>query len=177
MGKEKGKEKPDERFNFKVNDEIVFNGDVRLIEDGNEPMVMKMSKARQMAEDRGLDLMLVTDKSDIPVVRICDFEKVLYSLKKNAKLQKKAPKPMKEITLSVSIADHDMETKASAARKFIESGHKVKVVLKMKGREMSRREENKKSILKFIVMLEDVSIPEGPLKDEGNKTVVILKKK
>ena len=63
------------------------------------------------------------------------------------------------------------------ARKFLESGHKVKVTLKMKGRELTRREENKKSILKFIVKLEDVSIPEGQLKDEGNRTVVILKKK
>ena len=53
----------------------------------------------------------------------------------------------------------------------------MKVTLKMKGRELTRREENKKSILKFIVKLEDVSIPEGQLKDEGNRTVVILKKK
>jgi translation initiation factor IF-3 len=47
----------------------------------------------------------------------------------------------------------------------------------MKGRELSRREENKKSILEFIVMLEDVATPEAPLRDDGNKTSVILKKK
>lgn len=177
MGRDRRNVKPEERFGHKVNEGITFKGDVRLIEDGCEPQVVDMSKARKMAEDRGLDLMLVTDKSDMPVVRICDYEKVIYAMKKKAKQNKQQPKPMKEIVLSVSIADHDMETKASAAKRFIEAGHKVKVVLKMRGREMTRREENKKSILKFIVMLEEIAVPEGPLKDEGNKTVVILKKK
>jgi translation initiation factor IF-3 len=47
----------------------------------------------------------------------------------------------------------------------------------MKGRELSRREENKKSILEFIVLLEDIAIPEATPRDEGNKTTVILKKR
>jgi translation initiation factor IF-3 len=47
----------------------------------------------------------------------------------------------------------------------------------MKGRELSRREENKKSILEFIVMLEDVAVPEAAPRDDGNRTSVILKKK
>jgi translation initiation factor IF-3 len=84
---------------------------------------------------------------------------------------------MKEIQLSVNIAKHDLETKANNARKFIEDGCRVRVTLTMKGRELSRKEENKKSILEFIVMLEDVAIPESMLRDEGNKTFVILKKK
>ena len=53
----------------------------------------------------------------------------------------------------------------------------LKVVLKLKGREMIRREENKKSLLEFITMLDDVSLPESLPKDEGNRTTVILKKK
>ena len=47
----------------------------------------------------------------------------------------------------------------------------------MKGRELLRREENKKPILQFIVMLEDVAVPESQLRDDGNKTIVVLKKK
>ena len=70
-----------------------------------------------------------------------------------------------------------METKANNAKKFIEDGSKVRVTLTMKGRELSRREDNKKSILEFIVMMDDVAIPESTPRDEGNKTVVILKKK
>ena len=61
--------------------------------------------------------------------------------------------------------------------KFIEDGSRVRVTLTMKGRELSRREENKKSILEFIVMLEDVAVPEAAPRDESNKTFVVLKKK
>ena len=84
---------------------------------------------------------------------------------------------MKEIQLSVNISEHDLQTKVNNARKFIEGGSKVKVVLSMRGRELVRREENKRSILEFIVALENVAIPEAQPRDEGNRTVVILKKK
>ena len=102
---------------------------------------------------------------------------MLYELKKIAKKTKQNAKPLKEIQLSVNIATHDLQTKANNARKFIEEGSRVRVTLSMKGRELMRREENKKSILEFVVMMEDVAVPETPLKDEGNKTTVILKKK
>lgn len=102
---------------------------------------------------------------------------MIYNLKKAAKKNKQTVHPLKEIQLSANIALHDMETKVNHARKFLESGSRVKVVLKLKGREMTRREENKKSILEFITMLDDVSVPESLPKDEGNKTTVILKKK
>jgi translation initiation factor IF-3 len=102
---------------------------------------------------------------------------MIYELKKSAKKNKQNTKPLKEIQLSVNIAKHDLETKANNARKFIEDGSRVRVVLTMKGRELSRRDENKKSILEFIVMLDDVATPEAAPRDEGNKTSVILKKK
>ena len=78
---------------------------------------------------------------------------------------------------AANIAKHDLETKANNAKKFIEDGSRVRVTLAMKGRELSRREDNKKSILEFIVMMDDVAVPESTPKDEGNKTVVILKKR
>jgi translation initiation factor IF-3 len=102
---------------------------------------------------------------------------MLYELKKSEKKNKQATKPLKEIQLSFNIAKHDLETKANNARKFIEDGSRVRVTLSMKGRELSRREENKKSILEFIVLLEDVAVPEATPRDEGNKTVVTLKRK
>ena len=59
-----------------------------------------------------------------------------------------------------------MKTKANNARKFLLGGSKVKVILKMKGREKIRREENKKSIYEFITMLEDIASPESLPKDD-----------
>lgn len=162
---------------FRVNDEIRIGGNVRIVGEGIESKVVAMSEARKIAEDMELDLVEIQGKSDVPIVRVCNYEKMLYELKKAAKKNKQQVKPLKEIQLSVNIAKHDLETKANNAKKFIEDGSRVRVTLAMKGRELSRREDNKKSILEFIVMMDDVAIPESTPKDEGNKTVVILKKR
>lgn len=162
---------------FRVNDEIRVGGNVRIVGEGIESKVVTMSEARKIAEDMELDLVEIQGKSDVPIVRVCNYEKMLYELKKAAKKNKQQAKPLKEIQLSVNIAKHDLETKANNAKKFIEDGSRVRVTLAMKGRELSRREDNKKSILEFIVMMDDVAVPESTPKDEGNKTVVILKKR
>ena len=162
---------------FRVNDEIRFKGDVRIVGEDIDSRIVSISEAREIANDMGLDLVEIQGKLAVPVLRICNYEKMIYELKKSAKKNKQNTKPLKEIQLSVNIAKHDLETKANNARKFIEDGSRVRVVLTMKGRELSRRDENKKSILEFIVLLEDIAVPESTLKDDGNKTVVILKKK
>ena len=169
--------KDDFSSRFRVNDEIRVGGNVRIVGEGIESKVIPMSEARRMADDMELDLVEIQGKSDVPVIRICNYEKMLYELKKAAKKNKQQAKPLKEIQLSVNIAKHDLETKANNAKKFIEDGSRVRVTLAMKGRELSRREDNKKSIFEFIVMMDDVAVPESTPKDEGNKTVVILKKK
>lgn len=162
---------------FRVNDEIHFSGNVRIVGDGIESKVVPIMEARRIAEGMELDLVEIQGKLEIPILKICNYEKMLYELKKIAKKTKQNAKPLKEIQLSVSIAKHDLETKANNARRFIEEGSRVRVVLTMKGRELSRREENKKSLLEFIVMLEDIAVPEAVPRDEGNRTSVILKKR
>ena len=174
MAKQK---KNDFSSKFRVNDEIKFNGNVRIVGNGIESKVVTMSEAKSIANDMNLDLVEIQGNGDIPIMRICNYEKMLYELKKIAKKTKQNAKPLKEIQLSVNIATHDLQTKANNARRFIEEGCRVRVTLSMKGRELMRRDENKKSILEFIVMLEDVAVPESAPIDEANKTVVTLKKK
>ena len=169
--------KEDFSLRFRVNDEIDYDGNVRIVGDNIESQIVSMRTARSIAEEKELDLVEMQSKSSMPILKICQFDKMLYELKKNAKKNKSQVKPLKDIQLRVNIAKHDLETKANNARKFIENGNKVRVTLTMKGRELARREENKRSILEFIVMLEDVAIPESTPRDEGNRTVVILKKK
>lgn len=169
--------KDDFSSRFRVNDEIRFSGNVRIVGEGIESEVVHISKARRIAEDMGLDLVEIQSKSDVPIIKICNYEKMLYELKKAAKKNKQQSKPLKDVQLSVNIAKHDLETKANNAKKFIEDGCRVRVTLAMKGRELTRREDNKKSILEFIVMMDEVAVPEAAPRDEGNKTVVILKKR
>jgi translation initiation factor IF-3 len=174
MAKQK---KDDFSSKFRVNDEIRFNGNVRIVGNDIESKIVSMQEARKIAESMDMDLVEIQGKIETPIIRICNYEKMIYEMKKNAKKNKQTIKPMKDIQLSVNIAKHDLETKANNARKFIDEGSRVRVILTMKGREMSRHDENKKSILEFIVLLEDVAVPEAAPRDEGNKTVVILKKK
>lgn len=165
---------------YRINNEIFIEGSpmVRLITPEGKNEVIHISKAKDIAREMELDLIEINPNGNPPVVKIADYSKMLYELKKSAKKQQHNSKGLKEIQLSVSIAENDMKTKANNAAKFIQAGSKVKVVLQMKGREKARREENKKSIYKFITMLEDIAVPESMPKDEGDsKTIVILKKK
>ena len=164
-------------FNHRINDEINGYSQVRIIGDNVESKIVTLSEAKKIAESMELDLVEINNKTKPPILKICSYEKMIYEQKKLQKKNKQQATQIKEIQLSVNIAKHDLETKAKKATEFLEDGHKVKVVLTMKGRELTRREENKRSILEFIVMLEDVASCESNIKDEGNKTMVILKKK
>lgn len=162
-------------FNFRVNDEIRNCANVRIVGDEIESSIVHINVAKKIAQEMNMDLVEINGNVNPPIVRICNYEKYVYQLKKNKK-NNKPTSQTKEIQLSVNIAKHDLETKANQAKRFIEQGDKVKVVLSMRGRELNRREENKKSILEFIVMMEDVASIES-MRDETNKTIAILKKK
>lgn len=169
--------KDDFSSRFKVNEEIKLYGNVRIVGEGIESKVVPIAEARSMAESMELDMVLLNTNGNEPVIKLCNYEKMLYEMKRMAKKNKQTAKPLKDIQLSVNIAKHDMETKANNARRFLEDGSRVRVTLTMKGREMARHEENKKSILEFIVMLEDVAVPEAAPRDDGNRTSVILKRR
>lgn len=161
-----------------MNDEIRTSEPVRITGEDIESRVCPLSEAKSIAESKGLDLIEINSQSSPIIVRIASYEKMMYEMKRSAKKAKQnASKPLKEVQLSANIARHDIETKANKAKEFIEDGNKVKVVLSLKGREMARRDENKKSLLDFITMMEDVATPESMPRDEGNRTIVILKKK
>ena len=160
----------------RINDEINNVSEVRVVTKDIKGVVMPISEALKLANDMEKDLIEVNPKTCPPIVTIEAYDKFLYNLKKNNKKNNK-PSTLKEIQLSVNIADNDLKTKSKKAIEFLNNGDKVKVVLTMKGRELTRREENKKSIFQFIDYVSEFGLPESMPKDEGNKTIVILKKK
>jgi translation initiation factor IF-3 len=106
---------------------------VRLVgEDVNE--IVPVAEALRRAEEEGLDLCLVSDKSTPPVVRLQDFKKLLYEQKKAKSKQQKGSE-LKEIQLKINISDHDLQTKINNINKFLERGDKVKVIVRLRGRE------------------------------------------
>ena len=175
MAKKQLKNTP--RIEYRINDEIDFYGQVRVVGENANNQVMSIDKARKLAESLDLDLVEINSRVTPPIMKVCNYEKMVYELKKTLKKNRQQAKPPKEIQLSVNIAENDLKTKENQARKFIEDGFKVKVILIMKGRELSRRMENKKTIFKFIADLEDVAAAESLPKDEGTRTIVFLKRK
>ena len=175
MAKKQLKNTP--RIEYRINDEIDFYGQVRVVGENANNEVMSIDKARKLAESLDLDLVEINSRVTPPIMKVCNYEKMVYELKKTLKKNRQQAKPPKEIQLSVNIAENALKTKENQARKFIEDGFKVKVILIMKGRELSRRMENKKTIFKFIADLEDVAAAESLPKDEGTRTIVFLKRK
>ncbi|RZA24897.1 MAG: translation initiation factor IF-3 [Proteobacteria bacterium] len=108
--------------------------EVRLVGEGRNEIVQAL-EALRIAEEEGLNLVLVSAPEAIPpVVRIEDFKKLQYEKKKKQKANRQTS-DLKEIQLKANITDHDMQTKVSAIDKFLTRGDKVKVVVRLKGRE------------------------------------------
>jgi len=134
---------------------------VRLVgEETNE--VVSVLEALSRAEEAGLDLVLISDKGDVPVVRVQDFKKVQYELKKSKK--KQVVQELKEIQLKLNIADHDFQTKLNAIDKFLSRGDKVKVVVRLKGRERENPERARALLDRVLTSVKaKSSIVPGPI--------------
>lgn len=164
---------------FYINNELNIKDvdNVRIVGDNIESHVVTFAEAKKIASDMEKDVVGLNLTTNPPILKIVAYDKFMYELKKNAKKNKVANKPLKEIDLSVNIAQNDLETKVKKAKQFIEDGSKVKVVLTMRGRELSRKDFSKKSLEDFIEMMTDVATLDNQVKDEGNKAIVIFKKK
>lgn len=94
-------------------------------------------KALDLAREKGLDLVEIDPNSRPPIAKIMDFGKYKYDLAKKEKEQKSRQKEseLKEVRLTLKIGDHDLSYKAKNAKDFFNRGNKVKVVMRLKGRE------------------------------------------
>ena len=101
---------------------------MRIVGDGGEPQVVSTNQAIEMAKDAGLDLVMISEKADPPVVKILDYKKFLYDQKKRQKeIKSKAQKVVvKEIRFGPNTDEHDYEFKKKHAIKFLEEGSKLK---------------------------------------------------
>lgn len=166
------------RKRHKINEEIKST-DVRLIVHGAEPTVISTREALKMADTEGLDLILINEKQDPPIVKIEDYNKFLYNLEKMEKEKKKnaVTSELREIKLSCEISDHDLEVKAKKAREFLVDGDKVKCFIQLRGRQKGNPDRGQVVMLKFATMLEECSSAENLPKLESSKWLMILKPK
>jgi len=169
--------KPLKERKHKLNGEVRFP-QVRLVGDG-ETKVMSSYEASKLAESEGLDLILINENQDPPIVKIGNYGKFLYELEKQEKERKKNSQKsdLREMQLSCEIGDHDILTKSKKTRELLTKGDKVKVVIQLKGRQTSMPQRGELVMLKFAQILEEVGTPESMPKLDANKWIMTLKPK
>nr|WP_308625239.1 translation initiation factor IF-3 [uncultured Eisenbergiella sp.] len=160
--------------------EQIRDREVRLIgEDGSQMGVMTAKEAMKLAEEAGLDLVKIAPTAKPPVCKIVDYGKYKYELARKDKEAKKKQRTIeiKEIRMSPNIDTNDMNTKVTAAKKFITKGNKVKVTLRFRGREMAHMQKSRHILDDFAEMLADIAVIEKAPKVEGRTMTMFLTEK
>ena len=150
---------------------------VRVIHDGQNLGVMSNRDALLKAQELGLDLVEVSPNVRPPVCQIMDYGKFMYEKSKRKKDQKGTANKEKEIAFRYVIDKHDLETKAGQARKFLEKGYRVKLVVKFKAREKAHKDQGFKALKDLIALLEDVAEVEKEPGFEGHTVTARLDKR
>ena len=153
---------------------------VRLVGSQGEALgIMSYQEAMQKAEEENLDLVLLSPNATPPVCKIMDYGKHrFYTLKKEKEAKKKQKTTeVKGMQLSMNIADNDMQFKAKNVRKFLSNGDKVKVSLRMFGRQLANPQMGLPIMEKFYEMLSDVSDLTSKPEINGRQIIMILSPK
>jgi len=160
---------------FLINENIEFSKVQVVDSNGQKIGLMPTEKAIELAEEEGLDLVLVSPNPSNPVCKILDYSKYKFEMNKKAKESKKKQKviEVKEVRLSPNIDKHDLEVKAKNANKFIDAGNKVKVTMRFRGRELNFIEQGKEIMADFKELIIDAQVDKDA-KMEGKNLIMFL---
>lgn len=164
---------------IRVNEEIRVR-EVRVVSpEGKQLGILPIAEALEAASQRGLDLVEVAPDATPPVCRIMDFGKYKYL---QARRQKEARKKqtiiqVKEVKMGPKTDLHDFEFKAKHVRRFLGEGHKAKVTVRFRGREMAHTQLGWKMLQKMAEALADIAVIEHHPRMEGRMLTMILSPK
>ncbi len=167
-------------------DDVIMNEDITAREvrcmgdDGTNYGIISTADALKMADDEGLDLVLIAPDGKPPVAKIMDYSKFKYQQEKKKKEAKKNQKVivLKEVKFSVKIAENDINYKVKHAIEFLEKGYHVKCRVFLKGREMAHPEAGIEVLEKVWPMLEEYGDRDAEPKLEGRfVNMMVLPKK
>ena len=160
---------------YRIN-QYIQSSQLRLIDDkGGQIGIVSREKALEEARNRELDLVEVAPDAKPPVARIINFKKFLYLEAKKQKGEKRTKGgELKEIRLTPFIGRADFDFRLGRAEEFIKEGHKVKVTVFFKGRQITRQEFGRELLSKFCQALAPISRPEFEPKLMGKILFVSL---
>ena len=152
-----------------INGEIRF-AEVRVTDEG----IMSIQEANRLAVSKEMDLVLLNDKTTPPICKIMNYEKFIYEQGKKGK-----PKSLetKEIKFGPNTSDNDVEYRVKHITEFLQKGHKVKLSLQFRGREMAHIDRGKELMLKVILAVEEFGMAESMPSMEGKRMYATIKPK
>ena len=170
---------------FIIKQELPINRQIRekevqvISDDGEKLGVLSIDEAIEIAEEKNLDLVLVSPNATPVVCKLMNYGKYKFEQAKKEKESRKNQKTveLKEIRVTPNIGDHDFSFKSKNARTFLESGNKVKFTVRFRGRELNNTKAGEIVLNKFIEDLSDISTVEKKPFLEGKTMFVILTKK
>lgn len=128
--------------------------EVRVIdENGKNLGILKTYQAIQIAQERGLDLVEVSSKTQPSICKIIEYGKYQYLKEKKEKKTKQKKSELKGIRIGFATSVHDLETKAKQSEKFLKKGHKVRIEMRLRGREKAHKDIAKEKLDKFLEMI------------------------
>lgn len=155
--------------------------EVRVLDEkGAMVGILPIKEALQKAEELELDLVEVAPLAKPPVVKIIDYSKFLYQLKKKKQEEKKGTKSSetKQIRFGPFIGEHDLDIKLRRAKEFLEDGDKVKFLVRFKGRQMGHTEIGREKLTLAVEKLGELAKIEREAKMEGRQmTMTVTKNK
>ncbi|QCT41976.1 translation initiation factor IF-3 [Candidatus Nanosynbacter featherlites] len=168
-----------------MNKTIRTNGAIRARElrvigsDGEQLGVMSLRDALAAAEEAGLDLVEISPNANPPVAKIVNWGKYRYQKMKDQQRNRKLAKAsdLKQMRFGLKIGQGDLEVKLRKVRKFLEEGHKVRIQVIYKGREMAHKEIGYELIEKITALLEEVAIVEQKPQMAGRNLSVVIRSK
>ena len=159
-----------------INEEI-RDREVRVIDQNGEQMgIMNIVAALQLAEDRQLDLVKIAPQAKPPVCKIMDYGKYRFEQSKREREMRKNQKVIviKEVQLSATIEEHDIDVKFRAAERFLKDGNKVKVSIRFRGRQIAHTEIGLNVMNDFAQRCKDVAVVERKPVTEGRNMTMVL---
>ena len=163
---------------YRINDRITAP-EVRLIDEYAKQIgLVSLAEAKQYSYDSGKDLIEIVSKANPPIVKLIELSKFKYQESKKLKTQAKGDKrggELKEIQLTLNISQNDYDTRIRKAKSFLSTGNKVKLNVKYKGREITKKEFGFDLASRFQKDLSEISAPEGEPKLIGKRLQLILK--
>lgn len=157
--------------------EQIRDSEVRLIDaDGSQIGIVPIKKAMDMAAKADLDLVKIADKAKPPVCKIMDYGKYKFEMAKKEKESKKNQRTssVKEVRISMNIDVNDLNTKVNHARRFAEDGDKIKVSMRLKGRELGHTDIGRDLMMKFADMCGEFADLSKPVALEGKSLSMLL---